>query len=237
MENVTAKNNLFTLIELLVVIAIIAILAAMLLPALNQAREKARTTTCTNQVRQLGSAMHLYAADNDDWRVPAKNGYLWVANPGFISALGVEADPTNLRYWRTMICPNATLAQSKYQTRNGMKYCLSYASYGTTVVLGSTPTGYVDFKLGKVPRPSTKVTYADGTDWQLTSGGTNAPVYYFAYGEVSYDENNSAACMTCYRHSLRANLVFFDGHTATQNWNQVYKDSYLTQTQSYAPLR
>ncbi|HUA65229.1 MAG TPA: prepilin-type N-terminal cleavage/methylation domain-containing protein, partial [Alphaproteobacteria bacterium] len=69
------KKNAFTLIELLVVIAIIAILAAMLLPVLSNAKKRAQTVACLNNLKQLDLAWHLYADENNDFLVPNNSVY------------------------------------------------------------------------------------------------------------------------------------------------------------------
>lgn len=68
-------KNRFTILELLIVIAIIAVLAALLLPALNSAREKAKSALCSGNLKQAGYAASMYANDNGDYLIMTQSNF------------------------------------------------------------------------------------------------------------------------------------------------------------------
>ena len=96
-----SKSRAFTLIELLVVIAIIAILMAVLMPALNLARDQGRKMVCTNNLHSIALANHIYATNFDDWGVPCRDSSnpastIWTGNPDFRKYIGYEGAEQDL---------------------------------------------------------------------------------------------------------------------------------------------
>ena len=204
MENQNSKSvqrNSFTLIELLVVIAIIAILAAILLPALQKARERGRAASCLNTQKQLCIGYQSYIDTEKNACIPAYD-----ANLGGSWAHRLRA----MKYISSLemaFCASSAQRTSFESANFGIG--LNMATFGLTIN-ASNPHYANAAAISKYNNNSNLIVFMD-VPFKLQ--GTNSSGYYTNGKKIwEYDRDDSAYHMASARHLMTSNAVFFDGH-------------------------
>ena len=216
----------FTLIELLVVIAIIAILAAILFPVFAQARESARQTTCTSNLKQIGIALNMYASDFDEtlpWSTSSlQSGWTWYQSIDPYVKSGVGANGTTERpFW---LCPSFANTNVPVQAGDPAvsaptatpHISRSYGSNGNlmptyTAALGWFPGTITQLASIKAPAQVVLTTHTVGA--RTMTGGDD-----ITSGCVGYEANagthqkSSDYCAGRYKHHLGSVYLLADGH-------------------------